>query len=506
MLKQGIIAGILIAVAAPTAAAQAQTHPAPANGPEQSIRAKIERLEPVFRRVDALTAAGKHDQALREFTRAERDNRDPFLKNFLSVFRVVLLSNAGRDGEAEALFDSVAAADPNSPVVPMLGFGLFRQSGKPLLAVRALDRLIAVHPEIARNLPKDDVFELLRALVVLKRLDVSKPLRVRLGRIGYGGEDGPVRDSFSWSVARDALDRGDIQAANAAVATIDDLRTLRAILTDRRYAALWPALEARVGPRLEQPRTAAMLIAQRLAAEAPDDLERKRIYFDTLVDAGQKADADKLAAEVGKTPDDIKKLDEQGGWLINNHAGLLIDMGKLDAGDARYASLRALDIAQAPWIINMVINRAIDQAERGDVARAKPLLDEAATLSKTYGSAYARAIVDAARVCAAARGADPGGAESLLPAVLAQADAAKLAAIGALMCAGNTDEAATRIIAMLADEDERDDAIRRLLEKIPPPPMGIRNPGELPQLLARPDVRAAFDKVARELPPALRYD
>lgn len=494
---RGAVLAMLIAVAAPVAAALAVAPAAPAG---------VDPLEDNLKRIEALVEAGRIPEALRQIDRKAAKADTPQAKLAYGVTRAKLLAVAGRDPEAIAALDAVFAMGPGNGRLVAATLQHMAETGILSLATHSLERLIDVAPEEARALPFQTVNEIIGAHYGRQQHATARRISAALGRIGYGGDDFETRDLLAVSTIEQAVKADDVEAARFLAATLESTEVIESILTDRRYEPLWPALEARIGPKMEQPRTAALIAAERRHKAEPHDLMAKRTYFAALVNAGQQAEADAFARRFATTPDEVRQLTEMGGWFVNDHARMLFKSGRLAEADARFESLRELDIAKAPWLISMIINRGTGNAFRGQTAKAKAQLEEAAALAAIHGSPYAQQLVDSGRICVAAADGDATVAPALLPQVLERAEKGPIPTIEALLCAGRRDEAAQRVIALLADEERREQAIAELNQPVVTPGSTYAYPGAVAQLLERPDVRAAFDKVARPLPAQFRRD
>lgn len=412
-----------------------------------------------------------------------------------AVFRYATGDRAG----GSKGFEAAQAMVPDEPFVAESMFQFGAEAGDLDLAVRGLDRLVASYPDVARDLDTTRVYNVLNGLYLNGRRDEDRAMRARLGRIGFGGDIVSVRDGFAFSAIRDHVSHGEVDEARRIAATIVDRETLTTLLTSRRYEALWPSLEARVGDRMEQASSAAVMAGERLFKEQPDSVDARAALVTALVDADREIEAEKLAAAFASTPELLKTIDEPGGWLINQHARILTSLKRTGEAEARMAQLAPLDITEKRWLISMRINRIAGLIKDDRLKAAAPLIREATPLAERYGSPYARQLVRMYALCHAAMEERRADAEAMLPDLLKHEADGRTATAEALMCLGRDDEAARKVVALLEDETQREGMIAYLQPGKVESAAGDWA-GDLTPLRRRPDVQAAFERVGRVLP------
>jgi hypothetical protein len=348
-------------------------------------------------------------------------------------------------------------------------------------------------------LPADSYWQFIRALRKKSGDQKADDYVVRFAAIGLGEGNLVYRDRVAATAVAIHLDRGETDQAKALAETIDDVSTIADMLTRKRYAKLWPAIEARAGTHMSGPANAYFVSAEGRLRREPDVFESKRDFLHAAVMAGKLAEGERVAALFAATPEDMVKLDQDGGWMVNEHAILLRAMKRQSDADARYAAMRAIKIADKPWLISMIINRAEYLVQDQAFAKAAPLVEEAETLAKTYGSPYAQQLIRRLKLCAAARTkAETGPA---LADLLAHKEDSRGVTAEGLICVNREDDAAALVIAELQSKD----GVASMISELQPPesimdrdPSVWRKP--MNALLKRADVAAAFDKVGRVLP------
>ena len=298
-----------------------------------------------------------------------------------------------------------------------------------------------------------------------------------------------------------AIDRKDTATAGTLAGRIDFREPLTRLLVDRRYTQLWPSIEASVGARMSLAGERAIAAGERAVDADATGTTARHAWFTAYRSAAKLEQADRVA--------DPLKLDagseENDGWLANDHAIVLYALGRVNDADARMAAITALPIAEKPWLINMVINRATFLIEAGEWTAAEAPLGQAERDVVRYGSSYARQIVRAMRLCLTTRGgtAAAAGIDQIAELEKHEADGRE-STVDGLLCAGKADAAAAVALRWLDDPDQRGDALMAFQ------PEGARLPhgpaihrALYRALAARPDVGAALSRHGRTLPEAL---
>lgn len=273
----------------------------------------------------------------------------------------------------------------------------------------------------------------------------------------------------------------------------------------RRYEPLWPAIEARVGPRLEG--VARDLMALRSSEWRARRRDHRRQLQLALIQyqSGDFAGVVELARTIDHRARGIARLDEDEAWILNVEANALDALGRTtEAG-------RVMELIGTPprrpdnaWAISFRINRTERLLALGEWAAALAA-SQAAIDAVELGdaSAYGRAEAYSRHACALiamGRGAD---AAPYLVALDRGWSSHPVAAADAALCAGATDRAARIVIAALQDVDRQAGVVLRLQAPefwLSPGPGAFPTLG--PALRTRPDVAAAFAAVAREIPAA----
>lgn len=453
--------------------------------------------------VDAELEAGRFAVARQRIERVLRRRLPPGVVRDLQKLRGEILLSEGRREQAMAAFAAAEAVAPGDPAVARYELDLAYGRGDPLLAMAAVERLIARFPEAARTLEPTRIVPLISWLRQNQRGPDADTLLIRLAGIGFGGDNLATRDNFAIEAAAGAAAAGRLDEARALARRVHSRQELTMALTERRFSAIWPDIEAQVGPHMALAEAAAVSEAEATAAQHPDSVAARHGLMKAYYLAGRYADADRVGAAFAAAPAAMAALDEAGGWFVNDHALVLYAMGRSEAADARFAAMRAIDIAQRGWLISMVINRLelIVRDRRWD--RALPLLDDAAALAEVYGSPYARQLTRRLKLCALHASGHESEVEALLAVLRAHETDSPGSLIDALICLGRIDEAEPVLVRWLGRTGEAGPAI----DSLQPPGAGRSSDPSIwtegwEQLRQRPAVLHAFEAVGRTLPEA----
>jgi tellurite resistance protein len=420
------------------------------------------------------------------------------------AMRAGALASLGRRDDAMTALKLIEVNDPASPAVVQLAVMIAPALGEPEFAAEVLIRRGDALKEGVLKLDAQPIRRLFAQLRKKQRTDLTEAVVLVLARIGYADGEIAQRDHLQKDAVGILLKRGDANEAAQIAAGITSRPAIAAMLSNRRYELVWTALETRAGPHMALSDAAAVSEAKVALDARPGDVKVRKSYVSTLYQAGRLEEADAAAASFAATPEDMAKIDEDGGWLINEHALVLDGLGKKRERDGRYAAMTALDLPQHGWLISMIINRAEYVVNDRDLKKALPLIDDAGLAAEKYGSAYARQLVRRLKVCALNGLHKKADLKAAVEDLVAHVADSKSTTIDGLLCVSNFDDAAKLAIELLVDEKEASDIIRNFQ---PDQTGWLQDPSlwsaPYARLLQRPDVRAAFDKVGRILPESM---
>jgi hypothetical protein len=467
-----------------------------------AARGKVRAPELVMTALAEAQQAIEHNRpadALAKLNQIKLDELDPKQRGAVQLQRAVAYAQYGRASDMKIALSEARHLLPGDIAPVNLQWLLAKGMGETKLAIEALDYLIDNFPADAQLVDSEQLWPFIRRLKNNDNAAEANRLTLRLAAIGYGGDNFVDRDGVALSAIEILLDQSDVEKASYLASNIVDRQFLVTLLTRRKYSALWPSIERRIDEGMRLPLVQAVFSGENWMKREPDSLMARRTLMIAYQNAGRLTDADRTAATFAATPDEMSRIDEAGGWLINDHAYTLLAMNKPEASDARFASLATIDIKQAPWLISMLINRAELLIQSGRIEKADSLLTQLTSQAQQFGSPYAIQLVRRMTACVAHRKKKPE-AEALIKDMIAYAKDARSATAEGLLCVGRREDAAALAVAALSDPDEADGMIDTLR-----PPLPLRDPSKwgAPDLLAYPAVLAAIDKLARPLPAQL---
>ena len=414
------------------------------------------------------------------------------------MLRMPCLAGVGREQELPPVLAELKAQAPENPLVQGFQVFLDADSGHYAEAADGLANIADARSRALSLMPGDLWRTIAQKLTVAG--DVQRRDRVSLA-LALADWEPADRPELSESLAADGvgalLDKQAVDDARQLLTRVHRPNYLWEMAIQRRYAALWPDVEVRMGP---EGGTAIDRFARRSLgayADAPGDPQ-------TTLDAARAflflGRFDDVSATAGSTKVAAGMSEEQVGTVLIE-ANALAAAGHRTAALARLEPFVKADFATTPEAAGALIQLAelLDQDGRFDEELTVARTGEGARAD--YFSAYGLAWLRRNEVCALAglnRAAEEKIAGDALKAVSRDNEAA---AIEGLLCAGRDDEAAAIAIATLATHDGAD----RLADQFQPdgallPHSASRLRALWARLLARPDVKAAFERSARILP------
>ena len=422
-------------------------------------------------------------------------------RNGAQLLRMNCLAPAGRGGELPAVQKELAAADPANPIVRGFGVMIAAEAGDMAAAGEQLAVLAEQTPAglsgitgrlwraVAQSLTQDD------------RLALRDRISVALARADWQPADLPaLRGDVAESAIEALVQRGEVTEAAQLLPRVTAPESLFEMAIVRSHAALWPQLEAQMGP--QSGRAVDAFARDRLAAYAatPDDLAARLGAVRAYVLLGRHAEASETAAAIPV----VDGMDENAVAIVRLDAQARGMTGGRAAAIARLQPFATLDFARTPVAVSGVIALAetLDEGGRADeaLAAARQGLARGGGALSPWGAGWLRRT----EVCALAtlgRTQEAVAAAAALRAAAAQNEAA---AIEASLCARQDAAAEPLAVATLATAD----GAGLIADQFQPQEaLWARDGSRLRALwtafLKRPAVKAAFDKAARILPQPL---
>lgn len=337
----------------------------------------------------------------------------------------------------------------------------------------------------------------------LQHLPIGSPGRHRLlsalHAAGYQRPHDLDTSELWYQLALDLLHRGEADAARDVLERVVHPHVWLAILVDRRFDAVVSATDPRNDLARAVTRRVADLRSRTFAAPRAGMLMHEQL--EAMMMAGQQDDVARIVAGIearaaGGTPvfeDDGDSL----AWILDAGARALLRLGRDDEALALYrkaGEARELGVENVSQRLNLA--SVLASLERADDAAA---VVDAVPLENLapYGHMVRAAVQwEVARL--------RGDGEAMRRAgdhLRDHRDDAPGLHFDWLMESGAQDEAATAFIARLEDPDTRRDALldAQSLRRARETPGTARHSALFDALLARPDVRAAIERVGRVL-------
>jgi len=401
-----------------------------------------------------------------------------------------------KDSEARRFLSNGEAALPNAPEILRVILPAYFIVERADFAGLIIDRMIALAPDVVRELPTEWVYATLRNSG--EPLETVEDRRVGLAELGFGGHQGDYMTNAAIGIL---MKRGDVARATSLLRYVDAPRAVENLLIQRRFAPVWPALSQQAGPGLANSREATVRFALQNYADKSDDSEALADLISAYRYTSRYSDAIALRNKLPTSAADFAGADEQMGWAVNNLALALHSSGQAEEADRLFASLNEALPANT-WRVSMFINRVELLVQDGKFKAAIPLI---ATAEKEPKSPYAEQLLRRLRYCALSRLNRQPEAAALRPMVIAHAKDAVGPTIDGFVCTGELDEAERLALQHLNDADFQEDFVRSLQRS----PLTADDPsvwGRWTTLRQRPAIAAAFDRLGRDLPEKLRQE
>lgn len=348
-------------------------------------------------------------------------------------------------------------------------------------------------PQLLGNLPEQDISQLVH------RMAPDSPARLELLQTLFDASwtrDGLDASDLWYALALMRVERGEAEAARAAITRITDPMGMVKLRADRRFDALVDRGDERFDAaraartRADELRVMAMLHPERL------DVLRELTY--AMLTAGDNrdvlamTDAALAVLAEGTETSPFKDIDEQV-WLMNNRAIALRRLGRIDEALAQMQHASRLTERGEPNV-SQVLNLGQFYCSLG-----RPD-DAVAVIAQVGGmSGYGRMVQASVQHCAAQRSGNVAAAAQALAYLRAHRQDSEILFLEALIEADRLDEATAVMVAQLESPHDRADALIAVQQFRSPEPL----PGDVAyrarehRVIARAEVQAAVQRVGR---------
>jgi tetratricopeptide (TPR) repeat protein len=486
------LAAMLMLSASP--AATLATEPKPASTVEADQSESSTAIEAYYEAM----GQGEFELALKQVSdlQTEPDNRSGAA--ILAVMRASALLGLKRDREAQPLLAQANRLAPQDPEVIHQLFFATLLANRNDSAADALDVLIQRAPDKVREIDIELVGHLLRnePQGAVRR---NEDRRINLATIGYGAEFG-FGDGIAYEAIGLLVKRGEMSAAMDLLRYVDDPHSIERLLIMRRFEALWPVLEARVGPNLANVRASSAAAAEQAYQADPHTPLRLLELVDALRYAGRYDDAIALRPKLPADSAAMGRADERTGWAVNSMALGLYEVGRADEADQLYELLNGAQMDAGRWRVGTIINRVELLVSAGRFDQALSMMATTEESAAKDGNDYARQLVRRLKYCALSGSGRKEEATRMLPDLMAHAQDAASATVGGLLCGGEIDKAEAVALASLKTEKGEHDFVRALQPEL----LTSDDPSvwqtRWQELRKRPAIAREYHRLGRDMP------
>ncbi len=355
-----------------------------------------------------------------------------------------------------------------------------------------------------REIADEEYYYFFRDLDERNQHDLALTTALALADLPSAASISPDITSF---VAKTVIDgearKGRFDRSVELLGRLREPSTITTLLSARRFEPIWPEIERTAGDNL------ATIINDRVAADrvrfAADTNNRKAFQqlAHSLHFAGKFEDVIVHVSSFGDGAEEILRATSEDAWALNVKAYALDVLGRESEAEALFDHLVAIPYNPETngWLVNFAINRASRLLELGKLEKGLQAANLAEQIASKSGSPYAKMLVRRDKVCALEGLQRQGEASAIIAAIVEHRKESYEAAATAMICAGQPDRAAQFVIEALNDPSASDGMANTLQSS------GFqlfytqsRIPTLRDALLMRPDVRAAYDRVARDIP------
>lgn len=266
---------------------------------------------------------------------------------------------------------------------------------------------------------------------------------------------------------------------------------------ERRYAALWPDIETRLGPAGGTAIDGYARTTLDAYADAPQDQHATLDATLAFSYLGRFDDVTTIAATTAIAPG----MSEEQVDIVIADADALAAAGHRDAALVRLRPFAAADLATMPAAAGALIGLAEQLEDAGRYDEELAVATAGVGAKAGFYSGYGLAWLKRNQLCALVGLKQTAQAKAAGDALKASSADNPAAAIEGLLCAGRDGEAATIAVATLRSAE----GAARLADQFQPDGALLPHASShlrtlWTKLLSRPEVKSAFDRTARILP------
>lgn len=402
---------------------------------------------------DNVAALAAFDAALATLTRPSQ------LRGAVQLTRASVLMGMERVAEATLASEEAIRLLPGYSAPLLMAFEVYAYSARPDKSADALMRAIAIDPASAREIDDYEINNLVMRLDLARDDRRLRAVVDKLLAIGWMGEGVGSRSALARDAIKARIRAGDVVGARALIPSLVAPAHTRALLMMNVNRAIWPDLELWAGARFEK-QWPSYLQESRTRWVTSGDLSLGRQYMSALSSAGLDREmVDEFQPVLARVRD--PERDWPAMFMAPILAGAQVRLGKVSEALATFDQLGAIwPLGRSAIALNIWANRGRWLIYTGRPAEGLAQLDAAVADTRKWGgevNVNALRAMHHYRACALhLLGRDD---EARVAAAIATAGGKAENAAEAYVCIGDMDTARNRLIAALAQEDERESVV-----------------------------------------------
>ena len=415
--------------------------------------------------------------------------------------RLACLAATGRTGEIPAVQQELAKTLPKDGLVQAFGVLVAADSSHFVDAADKIVQLAGSSPKNLELLTGASVRAIAIQLGEQRAFDARGRMMVALAKADWLPADMPdLRVSVTQGAIDSLVDQGRADEAANLLERVDEPEQLTAMAIERRYSVLWPSIEDMLGTNGKPLVDRYAKSKLDLYSDNPDAPGALRDAAAAMLLLGRYDDVVQMTSDV--VPHDGMDRDSVRTALIRARA--LLALKRTDDALKLMTGFAALNLAKTPEAAATLVTYAemLDEAGREEQA-----LTAARAINATAGqflTDYGKRWVDRTEVCALGALGRTAEANAAMAKLLAAVQQNQPATIEALLCLKRDAEAEKLLIKAI---DDKDVASNIVVQFQPAASQWAAAPSRLRLLwqafLARPAVKAAFERKGRLLPKAM---
>lgn len=425
-------------------------------------------------------------------------------RNVVQRMRLVCLGQQGRLADFPVVQRELAVSMPRDGVVKAFGVLIAADENRFADAADQIATLADTSPRSLDVLSGAAVRAISMRLADDHARDVRGRMLIALARADWEPADIPeLRVGFAEGAIEALIDQGEPAEAEGLLERIEQPEQLSAMAVDRHFAKLWPALETRLG--LASATSVERFARDKLSVygDSPGSEVALRDAADAMLLLGRYQEVVDMTQDV-RVVDGISR---EAVRTVLYRARALAALRRNDEVDRLLAPFLALDIQRVPAASTALVSYAEFLDEAGRPAKALMVTREARTKTGELLTDLGKRWLDRTEVCTLSALGRTAEAANAMDALKKLSNQNPSAAIEALLCAGRDTEASQLTLKAFDDSDAASDL---LVQFQPTGSLLAPTPSRLRALwtsfLARPEVKAAFDRKGRILPRILWPD